>query len=236
MNHALGGSEVGSEIGVRGFSSSATELTTAGSDLLLGVVCVLLAAWLLSARTDATWKRSLWALVFGLLGVGSFFGAAAHGLDLTDGVRDALWHPLYLSLGVAVAFFVVAALCDWRGEPVARTVLPWAALTGCGFFAVTQIFGGSFLIFVAYEAVALLAAFAVYGVLAAGGQQPGAVFCAAGMALSLAAAGVQASRAELRLVVPFDHNGLFHVLQLIAIIVLGVGVRRSLDTARVAAS
>jgi hypothetical protein len=211
-------------------------LTTASSDLLLGGVCVVVAAWLLSAPTDATWKRSLWASVFGLLGAGSFFGAAAHGLDLTAGVRDALWHPLYLSLGIAVAFFVVAAVCDWRGEPVARMVLPWAVFTGCGFFAITQIFGGSFLIFVVYEALALLAALAVYGVLAAGGQQSGAAFCAAGIALSLAAAGVQASRAELRLVVPLDHNGLFHVVQLIAIVVLGVGVRRSLDTMRVTAS
>ena len=50
-----------------------------------------------------------------------------------------------------------------------------------------------------------------------------------GIALNIAAAGIQASGAvRLNLGVPLDHNGVFHLLQMVAIVVLMAGVGRSL--------
>jgi hypothetical protein len=39
---------------------------------------------------------------------------------------------------------------------------------------------------------------------------------------------VQTSRLSLNIIVPLDHNGLFHVVQIIGAILLIAGVRRSL--------
>jgi hypothetical protein len=49
-----------------------------------------------------------------------------------------------------------------------------------------------------------------------------------GTVLTLAAAAVQVSGASLRVVVPFDHNGLFHIVQILAITVIARGVRQGL--------
>jgi hypothetical protein len=51
-----------------------------------------------------------------------------------------------------------------------------------------------------------------------------------GIALTIVAAAVQASALSVRLIVPFDHNGLFHLVQLIATAAFANGLRRGLET------
>jgi hypothetical protein len=99
---------------------------------------------------------------------------------------------------------------------------------GIGFFALSQSLGGAFVIFVMYEAVALLLALATYTQLAIRGGMPGAGLLAAGVALSLIAAVIQVSGLKMRLIVRFDHNGLFHLVQMVAVLVIGLGLRASL--------
>jgi hypothetical protein len=98
-----------------------------------------------------------------------------------------------------------------------------------GFFAITQLLSGAFLVFVVYEAVAMLAALGIYVSLAARRRQPGAALMALAILLNIVAAGIQASgTVRFTLVWPFDHNGLFHIVQMIAVVVLMLGLRQSL--------
>jgi len=124
---------------------------------------------------------------------------------------------------------VIAALFDLRGAHAARRLLLPMLVLAFAFFALTQTGTGSFRIFIAYEAVAMLAALGVYGWLAFGNRLSGSGVIAAGIVLNLLAAAVQASGAvSVVLVVPFDHNGVFHLLQLIALVVLTIGLVRGM--------
>lgn len=214
---------------------SATELTTAVTDAAVGILCLAVVWWLVAIPVNATWKRALWCWVFGLLGLASVLGAVVHGLELSESVRAVLWRPLYLSLGLTVALFVIGGIYDWRGEAAARALLPWAVGIGASFFALTQLLGGAFLIFVVYEAIAMVATLAMYVFLSTTRRLAGATMITVGIGLSIVAAAVQASALSVRLIVPFDHNGLFHVVQLIATTALANGVRRGLETKRQAA-
>jgi hypothetical protein len=209
---------------------SATELTTAATDAALGLLCLAVLWRLVASPVNATWKRALWCWVFGLLGLASVLGAVAHGLELSESVRSALWQPLYLSLGLTVALFLIGGIYDWRGEAAARALLPWAVGIGVSFFALTQLAGGAFLIFVVYEATAMLATLAMYVFLSTTGRLAGAGMITVGIGLSIVAAAVQASALSVRLIVPFDHNGLFHLVQLTATAALANGLRRGLET------
>jgi hypothetical protein len=52
---------------------------------------------------------------------------------------------------------------------------------------------------------------------------------AAGVLTTMVAAGIQASeQASLHLVWPFDHNGIYHLVQIVGVLLLFVGLRRSL--------
>lgn len=207
-----------------------TELTTAATDAVLAILCVVALGLIRHRRTVDPWKVGLWSWLLGLLALASVLGAIAHGLELTDRVRDLLWQPLYLCLGLAVGLFTVAAIRDRLGEPAARRALPWMIVLGFGFFAITWIGSGTFLVFIAYEAVAMLSALVLYLDAAIRPRVPGAALMAVGVTLNLLAAAVQQSSVSLDLAgIPLDHNGVFHLVQMVAVVVLTAGVLRGLN-------
>jgi hypothetical protein len=199
-------------------------LTTAATDLVLAALCAGIVFWL--RGLGPSWALEVWRWLFALIGVAASLGAVAHGCALGEWTRKALWQPLYLSLGLAVALFVVAAVAAWRGEPEARGLLPWALAAGAAFYGLTVVLRGAFIVFIAYEALAMLAALAIYLWLAMHGVS-GSWWLVAGVGLSLVAAGIQASSLRIHCVVPFDRNGLFHLVQIVAMVLLAVGVRLS---------
>ena len=209
---------------------SASELTTGITDALLAVECVAIVAWLLRSPATDRWRTMLWSGAFSLLGLASLLGALAHSLTMPPSVRAALWKPLYLCLGIVVALFVVGALADWRGQKLGRRLVPWAVAVGALFFAATQLGSGAFILFVLYEGLAMSAALVVYSMLAATRRLQGAALIALAVLLNLVAAGVQASSLSVHLLIPFDHNGLFHLVQMLSLATLAWGLRLGLQT------
>ncbi len=131
-----------------------------------------------------------------------------------------------------MALFVVGAVGDWRGDAAARRVLAPMLALAIVFYGVTRLTGGSFLAFVVYEGAALLFSLGVYASLAASGRRSGAAVMAAALILSLAAGAVQATvRGSVRLVWEFDHNGLFHLVQLAGLALMVAALRRLLAPA-----
>ena len=57
----------------------------------------------------------------------------------------------------------------------------------------------------------------------------GAILMAAGVLVSIIAAGIQASKnVSVAFVFEFDHNGIFHIVQIFGILLLVIGLRLSL--------
>ena len=211
------------------FNPAMTELTTAATDLLIAVVSLGCVAVLHRSRSRNRQRVAIWSWVFGLLAFASLLGALAHGLALSSTVQSWLWRPLYLSLGLVVAMFVVGAVFDLRGAGAARAWLVPMLVLALGFFIVTQVGSDNFMIFVVYEAVAMFGALAVYLLLAVQRRLADAWIVAAGILLNIVAAAIQASGTiSLTIIVPFDHNGVFHLVQLVALVVLTRGLVRGM--------
>ena len=204
--------------------TSPTELSTAATDLVLGVGCAV-AAWRLG-EGRASFRLGTWRAVFTLLAVASLLGGVAHGLHLPPGLTTAIWHPLYLALGLAVALVLVGALYDARGERVAERARIPLLLLGVTAYAATQALDGNFVVFVLYEGLVTLAALVLYARLAWSGTFPGAGPIVLGLLLNLVAAAVQASDLYLEIFFELDHNGLFHIILMPAFMLLYGGVKR----------
>ncbi len=212
--------------------NSPTELTTSATDALLAIECTVIIAVLLRNATTNRWRTTLWCWVFTLLAIASFLGALAHGLEMPKSIRTTLWTPLYLSLGILVVLFIVGAVADWQGRAVAKRLVPWGIGMSAAFFGLTALLGGKFIIFIVYAATVLLSALAIYTFLAATHRLKGAAVVAMAILLNLAAAAVQASNLSLHLLFPFDHNGLFHLVQIVSTAILGLGVHLGMKSAQ----
>jgi len=207
-----------------------TEQTTAATDALVAIIAAALAVVLFmeGGRSDPT-KGRIWSAAFGLLAVAAALGAIAHGFQMSERTNELIWMPLNLVLGVTVALFVVGAVYDLRSFSLPRLLLPILLAVGVAFFVVTVLIPGSFLVFVVYETIAMLFALVVYIVLAARQTLRGAAMMAAGVLVSIVAAAVQATgTVRFTLIWDFDHNGAFHLIQMVGLVFLLIGLRTDL--------
>ncbi len=207
---------------------SPTELTTSITDAVLAVECLVLVIYLGRGKVLDGWRVELWRWVFRLMAFSSLAGALVHGLVLPGTLQMALWRVLYLTLGMLVALFLIAAVYDWRGRLLSIRLLPYGILAGFAFLALTELTNGSFIVFVAYEATAMLFALAVYLYLAATQRVRGALLVAVAILVNIAAGVVQASSLAIPAPIPLDHNGLFHLVQMAGTAVLGVGLDKGM--------
>lgn len=211
------------------FISIPTEQTTAVTDGILAIIALVAAIYLKRIGTRKPWKTSVWVWAFSLLSFASLLGAIAHGFTMSDEVNRLLWHPLYLALGLAVSLIVVGSVYDTWDAVTARRILPIMVAAGVGFFAVTLLWSDSFIVFVLYETAALSFALSGYFRLYWKRRTGGELRMGLGILITLIAAGIQATgNIHINLIRQFDHNGVFHLLQMVGIIFLVAGLRRDM--------
>jgi hypothetical protein len=204
-------------------TNSPTELTTSATDAVLAIECIVIMVCLRRTAPAGRWRATLWCWVFGLTAFASILGALAHGLILPVSTRAMLWRTLYFTLGVLVALIIVGAVYDWRGRILAARLVPWSIGVGGAFFALTELMGGDFTLFDVYEFTVMVSALAIYLFLAVTRQLKGAGIIATAILLNLFAAGLQFSHVSVQ-IFPFDHNGVFHLAQMVATATLGLGL------------
>lgn len=213
------------------FTHIPTEQTTAVTDAILAVIALTSVIYLLRISKKNPWKIYLWISLFILLTLASVIGSIVHGIKLSSGLQTLLWHPLYLSLGLLVGIFVIAVVNDIWGQRASRRILPKMLITGACFWCITLIWSDSFLVFTVYEAAGMLFALAGYSWLTFRGHLKGALVMAAGTMVTILAAGIQAIHSlSFTFIWVFDHNGIYHIVQMLGIILLVAGLRRSLPS------
>jgi len=185
------------------------EPMTVLTDYALGGVAVWLSV-LLFRHPQAS--RRLWGLAFAALAAAAFLGGTWHGF-----LQSALlWKATTLSAGLA-SFGMVAgsAYAAFQGVPrsavitaaLAKLVVYWAWMLGHDAFIYVVIDTG-----IAFLIVAALHLWKWNGPILAG------------VAVSIAGAAVQAS--GFRLHEHFNHNDLYHVIQIAALALLYRGAKR----------
>ena len=206
-----------------------TEQTTAVTDVIIALLALGCILYLRRIGQRDRWKTNIWSWTFGLLALAGALGAVAHGFKMSPQTNNLFWQPLNLALGLTVAFFVIAVVYDMWGRIAAQRILPLMIVIGLAFFGLTRLIPGAFFVFIIYEALAMLFALGVYSWLAIKGRLKGAGLMAAGVLIMMIAAGVQTSEAiSLTFIWQFDYNGLFHLIQMVGILVLLAGLRAAL--------
>jgi hypothetical protein len=204
-----------------------TEQTTAATDAALALLGFGCAVWLWRTRRADPWRGNVWALAVGLVGLAAALGAFVHGFEISPAIWRLVWQPLNLALGLVVALFIVGVVGDLWGEPAARRRLPVMIAVGLTFYLLTLLVPGLFLLFALFELAAMVFAAAGYGWLTFRDRRKDFALMAAGISLSVLAALLQ-TRHDLTITIiwPFDHNGVFHLIQIPGLLALAAGVRR----------
>lgn len=206
-----------------------TEQTTAVTDLILFILAGFIAFHVYQTGKDIDRPKALiWASAFVVLALASIIAAVAHGFVMSENMRHILWQPINLFLGLTVALFVVGVVRDLRPQKDPTRITLIMVAVGILFYAVTVIKSGTFLIFIFFEAAAMFFALSAYIRLYWTTKKVGSNIMALGILVTILAAAVQATKAvNFTLIWEFDHNGLFHILQMAGILILWRGLNHS---------
>ena len=206
-----------------------TEQTTAVTDALLAVIAILAVMYMHSISHKNKWKTTLWMCFFGFMTLVYILGTIIHGFKISPDLQAILWYPLYFLLCLSVGIFMVAAVYDIWGENIAHRSLPVMIFIAGTFFCITLFWSNNFLVFIIYESVILSFALVGYIWLAFQCHLEGAGLMSMGISVTLIAAAIQVSNSlSFTFIWSFDHNGVFHLVQMAGIVLILSGVRKIL--------
>jgi hypothetical protein len=195
------------------------EPMTMATDYALAAVagcCCLL----IFKRTPLQNSQRHWALAFAALAVAAALGGTHHGF-----VIEALWTPTVLAVGIAsFAMLAGSAIATTSGR--LRQGLIALALAKLLVYSAWML-GHDEFIYVVVDTGAALLAIAVLHLFFFKNQE--SKWMLAGVAVSLVAAAAQASGLDLH--PSFNHNDLYHVVQIAAMALFYCGARRMQDRA-----
>ncbi|MCX4026196.1 hypothetical protein H0A36_15340 [Endozoicomonas sp. SM1973] len=206
------------------FNNKLTEITTGVTDFILAIFIIFVIIQLYKEVRLDRWKVSLWCFVLGFISIAALFGAVVHTFELSTATRQLFWKPINFSLGLAVALTGLGGVYDFWGARTAIKLLPIAVGLGAGFFLLTLFLDKGFIVFMVYQVLVMVGVLIIYTTLAFRKQLAGAGIISLAVVVNIVAALVQQSSLSLVVIVPFDHNGLFHIIQMVAIGLLGWGV------------
>lgn len=204
-----------------------TEQTTAATDVIMAILALIVTIKVNQAGKNIDLKKTrIWVWAFGLLTFASATGAIAHGFQMSKLTNFIFWQPLNLALGVAIGLFVAGVVYDFMNYSLPRTLIPALMVVATLFYTVTVMIPNAFIVFIIYEAIAMLFSFIVYTVLATRNKVKGSGLMAAGILVTIIAAAIQAIETiKFTFIWEFDHNGIFHIVQMIGILILLRGLQ-----------
>ncbi len=206
-----------------------TEPATLATDYLLAMATLFFAGGLACrARGEGKTSVRLWAAAFLASAMAALLGGTFHGFRLHFGPLAAavLWKGTVYAVGLAGLLLLagtIRAVIAGRW----RRLLLTAAVLEFLFYAAWMAVHDDFRYVIYDYAPALLAVLllALWSWLRR--RDPAAPAIVAGILLSFAAAGIQAGRVDLH--PRFNHNDLYHLVQLAAFYLLYRGGRRLTD-------
>ena len=203
-----------------------TEQTTAITDIFLALAAMFVSVSIfrIGKRVDRT-KTHIWSWAFSLLAAAAMIGAIAHGIKMSTQLNYIIWQPLNLFLGLAIALFAAGVIYDSKGYSIPKSIFILLIISALLFYSITLFIPGSFFIFILYEALAMLFSLVMYSYLWIKKRFLGAKYMAIGILITIIAAVIQSSNISLTLIWVFDHNGLFHIVQIIALYFLFIGLK-----------
>lgn len=206
-----------------------SEPTTAITDLILALLALGFSLQLfpLARRLRQESIRN-WGFAFGALSVGALCGAVSHGFapNLSEGAYAAIWRITLYSIGVASYFMVAGTARAALRHRIGSWMIGVAALKLAGYLYWSTV-RPEFSVAV-YDYVPNMIVVLVMGVmLRRRRRDPAGLSLATGVVVSFLAAGIQQS--GLALAEYFNHNDLYHVVQMFALVLFYRGASHLQD-------
>jgi hypothetical protein len=184
--------------------------------------------WLLFRAQEGHAARSYWAVAFAALALSAALGGTYHGFapSLAEGTQNLLWKVTVMAVGVGTFGMVVGTAIGTTTGTLRKLLLSVAAAKLVIYLA-WMLSHDSFLYAIVDTGIAMAVVGLLHGWTGMRGWDRASLWMLGGVGVSAFAAGVQATGYTLH--PNFNHNDLYHVIQMAAMSLFYVGARRLRD-------
>jgi hypothetical protein len=182
-------------------------------------------ACLLYRGREGRRPRSLWTLAFAALALAALLGGTWHGFApaFSAGAALLVWKATVLSVGIAsFGMFGGSAIATTTAS--LRKWLLAVAAAKLAVYSAWMLFHSEYVYVIVDTGIALAALAALHAASAIRRRDRASLWILAGVGVSLLAAGIQASGFAPH--PRFNHNDLYHLIQIGAMLLLYSGARR----------
>jgi len=172
-------------------------------------------AWSLYRAREAQAARSIWAAAFTALALGAALGGTYHGFAaaFAEGALYLLWTTTVLAVGIGTFGMVVgSAIATTTGAP--RKLVVFVAIAKLVAYSAWMIGHDDYVFVIADSGIAIAIVGALHACAALRHRERASLWMLGGVTVSVLAAAVQASSFSLHR--HFNHNDLYHVIQIVA--------------------
>jgi uncharacterized protein DUF6962 len=186
------------------------------TDFLIAVICLVFAVAIEREAGGIVTAQGAWGLSFTFAAIAAMIAGVVHGfaLHLAVEAKDRLWKATQYTMGLTSLAILTAAVVAFVDGPAERWLVGAAVAKFVAYAAAVRRRDDYAVVVVDYGASMIaMAALAIAGWVRSGA--PAAPWLVAAVAVSGAAAAVQ-----LKKVAPhprFNHNDLYHVIQIVAL-------------------
>jgi len=201
---------------------SATERTTAATDLILAVEFLLFAIFFIISASDGK-RAAAWSIPFLLLAAAFSIGTIAHGFQMSEKTNLMLWLFLSGFSAFGLAHLVSASVGEWKPAWYKKAAVG-VSLAAIIFIGITVKFS-SFTVYVIFIVItmALVSWLNAMCFEISGNRKH--LLIIFGAILTVIASLVQLIKSiHFTMIWEFDYNGVFHLVQMLAGIFLGLGI------------
>lgn len=187
--------------------------------------------WLLFRARENQASRSYWAMALAALALAAALGGSYHGFApmLSISLHDLLWKVTVLTIGFAsFGMLVGSATAVAKAHP--RKLLLAFAAAKLALYSGWMLAHDEFIYVIADSGITMAIVAALHGWSAMRRRDIASRYMLGAVFVSLLAAGVQASRFAIH--EHFNHNDLYHVIQIAAMALFYIGAGRLRDRSK----
>jgi len=210
-------------------SLTIVEPMTTLTDYMITVAACYFGLQLAFSRRDEQRCRYFWAVGFMFIGLGALLGGTSHGFVnyLSDAALNAVWKGTLATVGLSMAFAVAGTVISNVSLTAWRKLLHGLNVIGLLFYTAWVSRHGGYLAVIVITVASLgLIAMLQMKVLVRNNSSA-ARWIVAGVLVSFLSAAIQ--RSGIALHQHFNHNDLYHVVQLLGLYLLYRGVAQLRD-------
>ena len=208
------------------FGLTIREPMTTATDYLVTAVGWWLGAKLLRPGQTSGRSAQLWGIGFLWIGLAALLGGTSHGFAayLSDTGGFVIWKATVYAVGLSASFALAGSI---DGAPLnQRSTRAMHTLNILAFLVYgAWMLSHSGFIYVIYHYVPVMSAIAILQAYACTKQwSPGALWIIAGVLVTMAGAAIQRSGFSLH--IHFNHNDLYHLVQVVGLVFFYRGITR----------